>query len=38
LYDAFGNALKYMDLEESKDKFIGFGCDGINVNIAEGDF
>jgi len=36
LYDAFGNALKYMGLEESKAKLIGFGCDGTNVNIAEG--
>ena len=36
LYDAFGRALKYVDLEESKSHFIGFGCDGTNVNIAEG--
>ena len=36
LYNAFGNALEYMGLEESKSKLIGFGCDGTNVNIADG--
>ena len=35
LYDAFGKALKYMGLEDSKSKFIGFGCDTTNVNIAD---
>ena len=36
LYEAFGRALKYMGLEELKSQLIGFGCDGTNVNIAEG--
>jgi len=35
LYDAYGNASKYIGLEEYKAKFIGFGCDGTNINIAE---
>ena len=36
LYEAFGRTLKYMGLDELKSQLIGFGCDGTNVNIAEG--
>jgi len=36
LYDAYTNAMRYMGLEESKSKMIGFGCDGTNANIADG--
>ena len=36
LYEAFGRALKYVGLEELKSQLIGFGCNGTNVNIAEG--
>ena len=36
LYEAFGRALKYVGLEELKSQLVGFGCNGTNVNIAEG--
>ena len=36
LYEVFERVLNFVGLEEYKAKFIGFGCDGTNVNIAEG--
>ena len=34
LYESLVRAFNNMDVQDWKDKLIGFGCDGISVNIA----
>ena len=36
LYESFERAKQYMDIDNWKTKMIGFGCDGVSANIAEG--
>ena len=36
LYDCLVAAMEYVQISDWKDKLVGFGCDGANVNIAAG--